>query len=123
MKEAYDLTRAITHAAREFAPDLFVIFGSGTTQGRAVAQSLILAEWCGLKSEADFQTSQTAAPSLSRWAWKSNGALSPRETATIPGTSALSSRTAGSLVVQFCLPFRLAQGRCLERRNRRACGR
>ncbi|NEX47916.1 ACP S-malonyltransferase [Pseudotabrizicola algicola] len=62
--EAYDFTRAITHAAREFAPDLFIITGPGTTLGGAVAQSLILANWRSWRSKTDFQTAQTAAPVL-----------------------------------------------------------
>ena len=39
--------RAIRIAAREFAPDLFIVTGPGTTLGGAVAQSLILADWRG----------------------------------------------------------------------------
>ena len=62
--EPYDFTRAITHAAREFAPDLFIITGPGTTLGGAVAQSLILADWRGLASKADFQQLQETAPCL-----------------------------------------------------------
>ena len=60
--EPYDFTHAITVAAREFAPDLFIITGPGTTLGGAVAQSLILANWPGLASKSDFQTAQQSAP-------------------------------------------------------------
>ena len=60
--EPYDFTHAITVAAREFAPDLFIITGPGTTLGGAVAQSLILANWQGLASKSDFQTAQQSAP-------------------------------------------------------------
>jgi [acyl-carrier-protein] S-malonyltransferase len=60
----YDFTRAITHAAREFAPDLFIITGPGTTLGGAVAQSLIVANWRGMASKADFQTLQQENPLL-----------------------------------------------------------
>ncbi len=62
--EAYDFTRAVTHAAREFAPDLFIIPGPGTTLGGAVAQSLILADWRGMTSKTDFQTLQQTDPLL-----------------------------------------------------------
>ncbi|KAF0173402.1 MAG: (acyl-carrier-protein) S-malonyltransferase-like protein [Rhodobacteraceae bacterium] len=62
--EAYDFTAAIRTAAREFAPDLFIIPGPGTTLGGAVAQSLILAHWQGLGSKQDFQTRQAANPLL-----------------------------------------------------------
>ena len=58
--ETYDFTAAIRSAAREFAPDLFIIAGPGSTMGGAVAQSLILANWQGLASKADFQARQTA---------------------------------------------------------------
>ncbi|MDQ1847329.1 ACP S-malonyltransferase [Gemmobacter fulvus] len=62
--QSYDFTKAITHAAREFAPDLFIITGPGTTLGGAVAQSLILADWRGMRSKTDFQNNQNAAPLL-----------------------------------------------------------
>ena len=60
--ETYDFTAAIRSAAREFAPDLFIIAGPGSTMGGAVAQSLFLANWQGLASKADFQARQTANP-------------------------------------------------------------
>ena len=62
--EPYDFTHAITVAAREFAPDLFVITGPGTTLGGATAQSLIIANWQGMASKSDFQTAQQLAPFL-----------------------------------------------------------
>ena len=62
--EPYDFTHAITIAAREFAPDLFIITGPGTTLGGATAQSLILAKWQGMQSKSDFQTAQSAGPFL-----------------------------------------------------------
>lgn len=62
--ETYDFTRAIRIAAREFAPDLFIITGPGTTLGGAVAQSLILAQWRGLKSKDDFRALQDERPFL-----------------------------------------------------------
>ena len=62
--ETYDFTRAISHAAREFAPDLFIVTGPGTTLGGAVAQSLICANWRGMGSKADFQTRQNSDPVL-----------------------------------------------------------
>ena len=62
--EPYDFTAALRVAAREFAPDLFIITGPGTTLGGAVAQSLILANWRGMGSKADFQSQQSTAPIL-----------------------------------------------------------
>ncbi len=62
--EAYDFTRAIQSAAREFAPDLFIVTGPGNTLGGAVAQSLIFCEWNGMKSRADFESRQSQSPLL-----------------------------------------------------------
>lgn len=62
--ETYDFTRAITVAAREFAPDLFVVTGPGTTLGGAVAQSLILADWLGMDGKAAFQDRQARDPAV-----------------------------------------------------------
>lgn len=62
--EVYDFTRAIRSTAREFAPDLFIVTGPGTTLGGAVAQSLILCEWNGMKTRADFESRQSQSPLL-----------------------------------------------------------
>jgi len=62
--QAYDFTRAITVAAREFAPDLFIMTGPGTTLGGAVIQSLIMASWRGLSSKAGFDALQSRSPLL-----------------------------------------------------------
>lgn len=62
--ETYDFTAAIRTAAREFAPDLFIVTGPGTTLGGAVAQSLILAGWRGMGSKSDFQKLQAERPML-----------------------------------------------------------
>jgi acyl transferase domain-containing protein len=62
--ETYDFTQAIRVAAREFAPDLFIVPGPGTTLGGAVAQSLIQANWLGLSSKAEFQARQAETPLL-----------------------------------------------------------
>lgn len=62
--EPYDFTRAITVAAREFAPDLFIVTGPGTTLGGAIAQSLIAANWRGMTNKTDFQTRQAEEPLL-----------------------------------------------------------
>jgi [acyl-carrier-protein] S-malonyltransferase len=62
--ESYDFTRAITVAAREFAPDLFIIAGPGTTLGGAVIQSLISTRWRGLEKKADLRVVQEHGPIL-----------------------------------------------------------
>lgn len=62
--ETYDFTHAVRIAAREFAPDLFIVTGPGTTLGGAVAQALIQADWHGMRSKTDFQQLQQTAPLL-----------------------------------------------------------
>lgn len=62
--EPYDFTAAIRTAAREFAPDYFIVPGPGTTLGGAVAQSLIRANWRGLSNKAGFQRLQAEDPFL-----------------------------------------------------------
>ncbi|NOD92498.1 ACP S-malonyltransferase [Ruegeria sp. HKCCD4884] len=62
--ETYNFTHAIAQAAREFAPDLFIVTGPGTTLGGAVAQSLILSNWDGLSDKASFQNRQREEPLL-----------------------------------------------------------
>ena len=62
--EPYDFAHAVRVAAREFAPDLFIVTGPGTTLGGAVAQTLIGADWRGMGSKAAFQAHQAEAPVL-----------------------------------------------------------
>lgn len=62
--DAYDFSRAIAIAAREFAPDLFIVTGPGNTLGGAVAQALVLVGWKGMRSKADFQALQRRSPLL-----------------------------------------------------------
>jgi acyl transferase domain-containing protein len=60
--EPYDFAKAVTVAAREFAPDCFIVTGPGTTLGGSVAQSLIAADWQGMKSKQDFLARQETDP-------------------------------------------------------------
>ncbi|KUJ76266.1 acyl carrier protein [Ruegeria marisrubri] len=62
--EPYDFTRAVQTAAREFAPDLFIVTGPGATLGGAVAQSLVLANWRGMSDKNSFQALQAQDPFL-----------------------------------------------------------
>ncbi len=62
--ETYDFTRTISVAAREFAPDLFIVTGPGSTLGGAVAQSLILADWRGLTDKTTFKSQQDSQAML-----------------------------------------------------------
>ena len=73
--EPYDFTRAIRTAALEFAPDLFIITGPGTTLGGAVAQSLIGCGWRGMQNKADFQRAQDSAPVLAAMGMEDQRAL------------------------------------------------
>lgn len=62
--ESYDFRHAILVAAREFAPDMFIIAGPGSGFGSTVAQALIACNWKGLDSRASFQEHQEEAPLL-----------------------------------------------------------
>ncbi|MEM9335656.1 MAG: ACP S-malonyltransferase [Pseudomonadota bacterium] len=62
--QPYDFTAAIQTAAYEFAPDLFIVTGPGTTLGGAVAQSLLLIDWQGMQSKQDFVDRQEYDPLL-----------------------------------------------------------
>ena len=62
--ETYDFTHAVQVAAREFAPDAFILTGPGATLGGAIAQSLIQIGWWGLTSKAEFQDRQGQEPIL-----------------------------------------------------------
>ena len=62
--ETYDFTRAVQVAAKEFAPEAFILTGPGSTLGGAVAQSLIQIGWRGLTSKGDFQELQKHDPAL-----------------------------------------------------------
>ena len=51
--QPYDFARAISTAAYEFMPDVFIVLGPGTTLGGASAQSLIKCGWRGWTSKSD----------------------------------------------------------------------
>lgn len=61
---AYDFTRAVQVAMKEYAPDRIILLGPGDTLGGAIAQALIAIRWRGLASKADFVARQAAAPLL-----------------------------------------------------------
>ncbi|EBA17166.1 acyl-carrier domain protein [Roseobacter sp. SK209-2-6] len=62
--ESYDFSRAVQNAALEFAPDLFIVTGPGTTLGGAVAQSLVHQGWRSMEDKAGFKAKQAEAPML-----------------------------------------------------------
>ena len=62
--ETYDFSRAVAIAAREFAPDLFIVTGPGTTLGGATAQALVCVNWRGMQDKATFKSVQLQKPVL-----------------------------------------------------------
>jgi acyl transferase domain-containing protein len=56
--EPYDFSTAIATAAKEFAPDLFIVAGPGNTLGSAVVQSLIACGWNNWENKVDFENEQ-----------------------------------------------------------------
>ncbi|MFT6915067.1 MAG: [acyl-carrier-protein] S-malonyltransferase [Motiliproteus sp.] len=60
--QAYDFTRALQVAVREYAPDKLIILGPGTSLGGAVAQALIDIRWRGWASKQDFIRAQQDDP-------------------------------------------------------------
>ena len=62
IKGTYDFTRAVQVAAKEFAPDVFIVLGPSGTMGAPTAQSLIQMNWRGLRGKADFQKRSAESP-------------------------------------------------------------
>ena len=60
--KTFDFSRVVQTAAREFAPDVFIVTGPGNTMGGAVAQSLIEINWQGMTSKSDFTERQKSNP-------------------------------------------------------------
>lgn len=60
----YDFTRAVQVAVQELAPDRVILLGPGETSGGAIAQALIVIQWRGLFSKADFIARQADDPLL-----------------------------------------------------------
>ena len=58
----YDFTAAVRTGIREFAPDMIVILGPGTTLGGAVAQVLVAEDWRGVTGKAAFKAVQEKSP-------------------------------------------------------------
>lgn len=87
--EPYDFTRAVTVAAREFAPDIFIVAGPGTTLVGAVAQSLVGARWQGMGSKSAFKARQAESPLV-----VSMGAEDERA-AIVSGASGVPGRVLG----------------------------
>ncbi len=48
----------------EFAPDVVIVLGPGTSLGSAIAQSLIADSWLDIANKADFTERQKSTPVL-----------------------------------------------------------
>lgn len=60
--EPYDFGLSVRTAARELAPDAFVLLGPGGNLGGATAQALLDDGWARLRTKADFQARQAVDP-------------------------------------------------------------
>ncbi len=60
--QTYDFTRAVQTGLKEFAPDIIIVLGPGTTLGGATAQSMLAIQWLGQTIKADFTAQQSQAP-------------------------------------------------------------
>ncbi len=56
--ETYDFTTSLRVGLREFAPDVLILLGPGTTLGGAVGQTLVLEGWQGIRDKAAFVARQ-----------------------------------------------------------------
>ena len=62
--EPYDFTKAVQIGLKEFAPDCVIVLGPGNTLGGATAQALLMCDWDGLMTKADFSKRQKDDPIL-----------------------------------------------------------
>ncbi|WP_026376695.1 hypothetical protein [Aestuariibacter salexigens] len=60
----YDYSRAVEVALKEFAPDMLITLGPGSTLGGATAQCLIAHQWHELNSKQAFLARQESEPLL-----------------------------------------------------------
>jgi malonyl CoA-acyl carrier protein transacylase len=58
----YRFAKAVCAGVREFAPDVVIVLGPGTTLGGSVIQSLIAANWKGMTDRASFEDIQAREP-------------------------------------------------------------
>lgn len=62
--EPYDFTKAVQTGLKEFAPDCVIVLGPGNTLGGATAQSMLMCDWEGMRTKADFTNRQKTEPIL-----------------------------------------------------------
>ena len=60
--ETYDFSKSVEVAIKEFAPDVLILAGPGSTLGAPIAQELIRHRWLSLESKADFSARQKEDP-------------------------------------------------------------
>ena len=61
---AYDFSKAIEVAIKEFAPDKIIVTGPGTTLGGAIGQTLVAHNWQGMGNKQQFIQRQKENPYL-----------------------------------------------------------
>ncbi|MEM9494406.1 MAG: ACP S-malonyltransferase [Pseudomonadota bacterium] len=62
--EPYDFSKSVEVAIKEFAPDVLILAGPGSTLGVPIGQALIEHRWKGLTSKQDFADLQARDPFL-----------------------------------------------------------
>jgi len=62
--ETYDFSKSVEVALKEFAPDVLILPGPGSTLGAPIGQCLIDHRWRGVKSKEDFAQMQKSEPFL-----------------------------------------------------------
>lgn len=62
--ETYDFTRCVQTGLKEFAPDCVIVLGPGNTLGGATAQSMVMCDWDGQSTKAQFSDRQKTAPMM-----------------------------------------------------------
>lgn len=62
--EPYDFTKSLVVALKEFAPDVLILLGPGSSLGGSIGQILIAENWHGLDSKQAFTARQVESPLL-----------------------------------------------------------
>jgi len=60
--EPYDFRQAITVGLKEFAPDVVILLGPGSSLGASIGQVMIQHRWLGLTNKSDFMARQAESP-------------------------------------------------------------
>ncbi|MGJ8559114.1 MAG: ACP S-malonyltransferase [Litorimonas sp.] len=73
--ETYDFTRSVQTGLKEFAPECVIVLGPGNTLGGATAQSMLMCDWNGQSTKAQFLEQQTIDPTMLAMGHKDQRAL------------------------------------------------